>query len=337
MKYPKHLISAWAALLIFFISSPGFTQGTKVDISQYRFLEKARHIAEAINKGDFAALEREFDGELQKQLPLAKLEPLLENLVDGAGKIKNIGIPKLKWKNVAVTPIEFDSGVLDLRLDLDSADDKIAGFYFQPHVEELPVPDKNTTNLSLPFKEEWAVMWGGDSKDMNPHHDMKNERFAFDFNVLQGFDRSRKSNGKTNEDYFAFGKEILSPAPGKVVEVIDGVHDNVPFAPNQFSALGNCVIIRHSTYEFSVLSHLKNGSTIVKVGDSVERGQVIGLCGNSGNSSEPELEYHLQNTANIEDATGIKVYFSDIKVRHKKEDKDEKSYSPMRDDKVSGE
>ncbi len=335
MNSKKTFLTALAVLLVLSIHSIGFAQGgTPIDVAQYRFLQKARHVGEYINKGDFEALEKDFDPSLQKQLPLEKLTPLLNSLIDGAGKIKNIGIPKIKWKNVAVTPVEFDSGILDLRIDLDSVTDKMIGFYFQPHVEDIPVPDKNTTPLSLPFEGEWGVMWGGDTKELNPHHEQKPQRFAIDFNLLQGFDKSHKTNGKTNEDYFAFGKEILSPADGKVLEVIDGVHDNKPFSPNQFSALGNCVIIRHSAYEFSVLSHLKNGSTKVKVGDSVSRGDVIGLCGNSGNSSEPQLEYHLQNTANIEDATGIKVYFDKVTLRHRDDLKKEKLYSPLRNDKV---
>lgn len=333
----RYSISAWAVLLIIFLCASVFAQGTTIDISAYRFLTKARHIGDAINKGDYDALERQFDSTLQAQLPLSKLKPLLQNLTHGAGKIKQMGVPKLKWKNVGVIPVEFDSGVIDLRLDLDSLTDKIAGFYFQPHVEEIPVPERNTTRLSLPFKEEWAVMWGGDTKELNPHHDFKNQRYSLDFNVLHGFGKSHETNGKTNEDYFAFGKEILSPAEGRVTEVIDGVHDNVPFAANQYSSLGNCVIIRHSPYEFSVLSHLQRGSTQVKVGDSVSRGQVIGLCGNSGNSSEPMLQYHLQNTSNIEEATGIKVYFDELKVRRKREDHEEKNYSPIREDIIRGE
>jgi murein DD-endopeptidase MepM/ murein hydrolase activator NlpD len=290
-----------------------------------------------MNKGDFAAIEREFDSTLQKQLPYSKLKPLMENLIQGAGKVKQMGIPKVKWKDVAVVPVEFDSGVLDLRLDLDSTDDKIAGFYFQTHGDDLPVPEKNSTALSLPFNGEWAVMWGGDTKELNPHHDIRSQRLALDFNSLMGFGKSHDSAGRRNEDYFAFGKEILAPAPGRVVESIDGVHDNVPFFPNQYSALGNCVIIRHSPNEFSVLAHLKKGSVKVKSGDSVASGQIIGLCGNSGNSSEPQLEYFLMNTANIENATGIKIYFDDIKVKRKLVEKEEKIYSPVRDDKVTQE
>ncbi len=332
----KSHLSICAIVAAIFFTSSVFAQ-IPDDQMIIRFTLIGKRVCEEINKGDFVSLEGEFTSTLQKEMPMEKLKPWVSNLVEGAGRITQMGTPILKWKNVAVIPIGFTNALLDLRLDLDTTTEKIAGFYFQPHVDELPVPEKNTTHLSLPFKGEWAVMWGGDTKEMNPHHDIKNQRFALDFNVLKGFGKSHDSSGKYNEDYFAFGKEILSPADGRVTEVIDGVHDNDPFQPNQYSALGNCVIIRHSANEFSVLSHLKKGSTKVKAGDSVERGQVIGLCGNSGNSSEPQLEYYLTNTGNMENATGIKTYFDNIEIRHTDDIQRKKFYSPLRDEKVRGE
>jgi hypothetical protein len=334
IEYKKIVVSAGTVLLAFFLSGSVFAQ-EQDKLMSIRFTLIGKRVCEEINKGDFVALEGEFDPNLQAQMPLEKLKALTTNLIEGAGKIMQMGTPILKWKNVAVIPIEFNNGILDLRLDLDTTTEKIDGFYFQPHVAELPVPERNATHLSLPFAEEWAVMWGGDTKDLNPHHDIKSQRFAFDFNFLKGFGKSHDSTGKRNEDYFAFGREILSPGDGKVAEVIDGIHDNLPFSPNQYSSLGNCIIIRHSPTEYSVLAHLKKGSIAVKAGDTVIQGQVIGLCGNSGNSSEPELEYFLQNTDFIENATGIKIYFDDIKVRKKTEELEKKNYSPLRDDKVS--
>jgi hypothetical protein len=328
------LIAAWALLFFFVFSSSVFAQ--QDDINAIRYIFASKRVGEAINKGDIGALENEFNATMKAELPPEKIKPLIYQMTEQLGKIKQMGKPKMKWKDIAIIAVEFDSGLLDMRLSLDSTD-KISGLYFQPHVIELPVPVKNTTHLSLPLKGEWAVMWGGDTKEQNYHHDIKNQRYAFDFNVLQGFGKSHKTDGKTNEDYFAFGQEILAPADGRVTEVIDGVRDNVPFSPNEYSAVGNCVIIQHSQYECSVLAHLKRGSTRVKPGDSVSRGQVIGLCGNSGNSSEPHLHYHLQNTPILQDATGIKVYFDNVSVRRKDDEHKEKLYSPVRDDKVKNE
>ena len=54
-----------------------------------------------------------------------------------------------------------------------------------------------------------------------------------------------------------------------------------------YSALGNAIFIQHRKNEISVLAHLKLNSIRVKVGDKVDVGDLLGLCGNSGNSHSP--------------------------------------------------
>jgi murein DD-endopeptidase MepM/ murein hydrolase activator NlpD len=194
--------------------------------------------------------------------------------------------------------------------------------------------ERHQTELSLPFKGKWLVLWGGDTKELNQHHDVANQRFAFDFVVADETGKTHKGDGSANEDYFAFGREVISPADGEVTDVISGVRDNVPGSMNPYSAVGNAVIIRHRENEVSVLAHLKLDSIKVKVGDKVARGQLIGLCGNSGNSSEPHLHYHLQNTAIIQDGTGIKCLFHKITVISSGQQQVKTDYSPVKGDVV---
>jgi len=144
--------------------------------------------------------------------------------------------------------------------------------------------------------------------------------------------KTHKAAGGANQDYFAFGRQILAPADGIVTDVINGVRDNLPGSMNPYSALGNAAFIQHSENEVSVLAHLKLDSIKVKVGDKVKKGQVIGLCGNSGNSSEPHLHYHLQNTTIIQDGTGIKCYFQNINLMKDGEEQPKVNYSPVKDD-----
>ena len=40
-------------------------------------------------------------------------------------------------------------------------------------------------------------------------------------------------------------------------------------------------------------------------GESVAAGQLIGRCGNSGNSSEPHLHFHLQTTPELGTGEGL--------------------------------
>jgi hypothetical protein len=59
-------------------------------------------------------------------------------------------------------------------------------------------------------------------------------------------------------------------------------------------------------------SHAGDGSAneqYAKKGDQVKAGDLLGLCGNSGNSSEPHLHYHLQTTAEFGKGEGLPAQF----------------------------
>jgi hypothetical protein len=226
-----------------------------------------------------------------------------------------------------------ERGALDFTLTLDEQG-RIAGMLFRPHTD-LPTLAKNETELALPIKDKWLVVWGGDTEKLNMHFADRAQRFAFDLIGVGPDGKTHKRAGTDNEEYYAFGREILAPADGIVTEVIDGVRDNVPRSMNRLSALGNAVFIQHGKHEVSVLAHLKQGSTKVKAGDKVKKGQVLGLCGNSGNSSEPHLHYHLQNTPIIQDATGIKCFFEEVQVEKEEAKSVQHSYSPIKGDIIS--
>jgi murein DD-endopeptidase MepM/ murein hydrolase activator NlpD len=78
---------------------------------------------------------------------------------------------------------------------------------------------------------------------------------------------------------------------------------------NPDQPLGNYVVIDHQNGEYSFLAHLKQGSVAVQVGVRVEPGDLLGLCGNSGNSSEPHLHYHLQNAPGFPGGQGLPAQF----------------------------
>src|SRR5262249_32674307 len=128
--------------------------------------------------------------------------------------------------------------------------------------------------------------------------------------------------------------EVLAPAGGTVVTVIDGVPDNRPGTVNPDSGAGNSVTIYHAPNQFSSFFHLQPHSITVKVGDVVTAGQAIGRCGNSGNSSNPHLPFHLMNSNVPQDATGIAPYFQNVRVSRDGKTRDEKDYTPLRGDRV---
>ena len=93
--------------------------------------------------------------------------------------------------------------------------------------------------------------------------------------------------------------------------------------------------VQHRENEVSLLAHFKQGSIRVKAGDQVKRGQVLGLCGNSGNSSEPHIHYHLQHSPVMQDGLGIKCVFSQVVVTKDGQTETKKNYSPVKGEIVS--
>jgi hypothetical protein len=298
-----------------------------------RFRKVVDEMVKAVNKVDYAAAGKDFEQSMEEFFPLEKRAPFFKELSAQYGKIEKISEPRLIQPEQAIFVAQCERGKLDITVWLDEKD-KITGLLFLQHKPDIPVPQNNETELSLPFKGKWLVAWGGDTEELNQHHGVPSQRFAFDFLGADEEGQTYKGDGTVNEDYFAFGREILAPADGNVTDVINGVRDNVPGSMNPYMALGNAVFIQHREYEVSVLAHLKLDSITVKVGDKVKRGQIIGLCGNSGNSSEPHLHYHLQNTPVVQDGTGIKCYFEKVIVIGASSRKTKKNYSPIKGDVV---
>jgi hypothetical protein len=60
---------------------------------------------------------------------------------------------------------------------------------------------------------------------------------------------------------------------------------------------GNSVILDLGGGVFVFYAHLAPGSVLVEAGDEVRAGDVIGLLGNTGNTSAPHLHIHLMDRA----------------------------------------
>lgn len=202
------------------------------------------------------------------------------------------------------------SGVIEVVCSF-GAEDRISGFLIRPQAQEAPseyLDYQTKTALRLPFEGEWFVFWGGRKLEQNYHAATVDQRFAYDLMIMKD-GASHTGDGKENEDYHCFDLPILAPGAGTVVVAIDGIEDNVPGEMNAKQIAGNHVVLDHGNGEFSFLAHFKKGSLGVKVGDKVAAGALLGRCGNSGNSSEPHLHYHVQTTAELRKGAGLPVQF----------------------------
>jgi murein DD-endopeptidase MepM/ murein hydrolase activator NlpD len=265
------------------------------------------------NQDKYEEIFSQFADVMKNALPLNKTKEFLEQLKNQAGNIVERDFERYE-NTYAIYKTQFERALLSLNISIDN-DQKINGLFvksYQP--QNLPQIERNTTPLILPFKGEWTVFWGGNTKELNYHVQSKAQKNAFDFVIKDEEGKSFKTDGKTNEDYYALGKEVIAPCDGDIVLVVDGIKDNKPGELNPMYAPGNSVILKTENNEYLFFAHFKQHTIKVKQGQKVKQGELLGLCGNSGNSSEPHIHFHIQNVEDINIATGVKCYFEKILV-----------------------
>ncbi len=268
-----------------------------------------------------------FNEAMQKALPLEQTEQFLKQTKIQLGKINKyeFGTYINNNRNMAIYDATFENGLFDIIVVLEN--DLISGFSIKPHKNrDIEIIERNSTEMILPFNDKWYVVWGGDTEKLNYHVISDAQKNAFDFVIIGKEGKSFSNGGSKNEDYYCFGKELFAPCDGVVLMTVDGIKDNQPGKMNNSFPMGNTVILKaENGKEFIYLCHFKQFSIKVKEGQKVKQGELLGLCGNSGRSSEAHLHFHLQNTDDDANATGIKCYFKEILV----DEVAKKDYSPI--------
>lgn len=148
---------------------------------------------------------------------------------------------------------------------------------------------QRTERLQFPVRGRWRL-----SPDRTRHHQRKSYAvYALDLNKVDASDKHYAADGKKLEDFFAFGAPFYAIAAGTVVEVRDGLPDNPVGKLKGKAEKHNGVAIDHGNGELSWYIHAKKGSIVVKQGDTVRSGQLLGEVGNSGGSAIPHLHVTL--------------------------------------------
>jgi murein DD-endopeptidase MepM/ murein hydrolase activator NlpD len=321
MKHIKHTHVLFLLLLL--------TAYSKAQTVETGYDTVTKSFVENYNSENYDSIFTTFSEDMKKALPLNNTVNFFKDLQSQAGKIINYELTEYN-PLFCLYKMIFEKSIFNVNISCDEQLN-ISGLNIQFFQEnDKPLIAGNITKLILPFDGEWTVVWGGDTKELNYHIENTAQKNAFDFVVKDNDGRTYKTGGTVNEDYYAFGKKIVAPCDGKIVLSVDGIKDNIPGKVNPYFVTGNTVIIKTEKNEYILFAHLKQHSITVQDGQDVRQGDIIGYCGNSGNSTEAHLHFHIQNTEDINTATGIKCHFEKITVNNK----DVSDYSPVKNEKI---
>jgi hypothetical protein len=206
---------------------------------------------------------------------------------------------------------------------------------FHEQLAVSPLTYEGKTALILPLRGKIFV-WEG--HDLYAHHlrvplgDPKvqalgitanSNDFASDFIYLDGQGREYHDDPRRLDNWYGYGQPIFAPGSGVVLAVANDIPENwfedakatrIGYprlaAGKDPKGIGNFVLLDHQNGEYSLLVHMKPGSVIVRPGDRVPQGQLVGRIGFTGDSIFPHLHYSLMDGPEAFKAWGLPAYFS---------------------------
>ncbi|MFT5480276.1 MAG: murein DD-endopeptidase MepM/ murein hydrolase activator NlpD, partial [Bacteroidia bacterium] len=120
--------------------------------------------------------------------------------------------------------------------------------------------------------------------------------YAFPFDVgkrvhlVQGYHSSFSHHGEYSSDFkVPIGTKVFCCRPGKVVQLKND--SEVGGLKEEYLNQGNHIVIEHEDGSLAGYWHLQFQSSSVKLNDSVAKGELIALSGNTGYSAFPHLHF----------------------------------------------
>lgn len=195
-------------------------------------------------------------------------------------------------------------------------------------IEGAPAWIQNTDPVVIAAPFRGAGWLGIETTSLNTHHfkceatkdnvTRHSERFAVDWIQYDSNDMLFYGDGKKNADWACYGKELIAVAAGVVTAVYDNVLENEPVGTKRIlkweEMAGNYVIIQIGDGIYACYCHMIPGSIRVAVGQTVKKGDVLGLLGNSGNSDAPHLHFQICDSNSFFSAEGLPYVFDSFSV-----------------------
>jgi len=145
------------------------------------------------------------------------------------------------------------------------------------------------------------------------------QRFAIDWEQIDGENRLGKGDLTKVESFTIFGKEVIAVADGTVIAARNDLPEQVPGKlPANMTidrADWNFVVLDIGGGAFALYAHMQPGSVRVVAGAKVKRGDLLGKVGNTGNTSSPHLHFHVMDGPSPLTSNGIPYVIDRFTIR----------------------
>lgn len=209
--------------------------------------------------------------------------------------------------------LEILKTITEIKNDKRHVNPKVRGFYFKK---------KTKNRYIIPSDDTWYITYGGYNKKTSHSYDVYGQRWAYDFDMnIDG--EYFSGDGDINENYYGYGRVVLAPIDGFVVDIVDGIKDSRAYSDMRVSqdskdVRGNYIVIKANHGEYCTICHIKSGSFTVKVGDIVSQGEKIALVGNSGRTKGAHIHLQVNKGLDFNKSEPLVIVFDNILVNGKK-------------------
>lgn len=194
-----------------------------------------------------------------------------------------------------------------------------------------------TVDLNCPFTGRWLVQNSPANRVPSHGTTLFASSYAIDFVPVDAAGRTAPMTlgalvrPQFPERFPGFGRPLVAPIEGTVLAAHDSEPDHVAYRgfPSVGYALtqqrraragwvalaGNYVLIEGDGWVVA-LCHLQRGSIRLGAGQRVQIGDVLGRCGNSGNSTEPHVHLQAIDGCDIKRAKAVPITFGGLLPRN---------------------
>ncbi len=189
----------------------------------------------------------------------------------------------------------------------------------------------STVDLVYPFEGRWLTQNSPANRVPSHGTTLFATSFAIDFVPVDEAGRTAPFTfgsflrPEPAERFPGFGRPVLAPVHGVVVGVHDTAPDHQAFrglpsvgyalsqrrraAAGWVALAGNHVMIGTGEGTVIAVCHLQHRSVRAQLGQSVRVGEVLGRCGNSGNSTEPHVHLQAIDSLDVLHASAVPITF----------------------------